>query len=242
MTWSILAHDPKTGEFGVAVATKFFAVGVLCPHGDGKYGVLATQAMVNPLYGGRGLRLLADDCSAAEVVSMLVAGDEGREARQLHVMDRLGRIAQHTGRDCVDWCGSVVGENVSVAGNMLAGPSVIERTRDAYLANLHLPFGERILAAMEAGEAAGGDKRGKQSASMHIWTTEEYPFLDLRADDHPDPLAELRRLYGVAHERFIPFNAALPTRANHVGFTDVEELHRRIALGEPVAPASPRKA
>src|SRR5271154_4609112 len=109
MTWSILAHDPATGEFGVAVATRFFAVGSLCPHGDGRLGVLATQALINPLYGRRGLRLLEEGFAAADVVTMLLATDAGRDVRQLHVMDARGGIKAHTGKDCVDWRGHVAG-------------------------------------------------------------------------------------------------------------------------------------
>jgi uncharacterized Ntn-hydrolase superfamily protein len=217
MTWSILARDPSSGEFGVCIATKGFAVGAVCPHGHGEYGVLATQAMTNPMFGGRGLRLLADHYSADRAMAMLLASDDGREMRQLHLMDRSGRISQHTGSRCVDWCGSVLGPNVSVAGNMLAGPGVVEASRDRYLADAGAPFAERLMGAMEAGEAAGGDKRGKQSASLRIWKGEEYPFLDLRIDSHPDPLAELRRLHDVAHERFFQLRAAYPTKANPAG-------------------------
>jgi uncharacterized Ntn-hydrolase superfamily protein len=217
MTWSILAHDPGSGELGVCIATKGFAVGAICPHGHGQHGILATQAMTNPMFGGRGLRLLADDYSADQVMAMLLASDNGREMRQLHVMDRSGRIAQHTGSRCIDWCGSVLGTNVSVSGNMLAGPGVVEASRDRYLAAAGTPFAERLMGAMEAGETAGGDKRGKQSASLRIWKGEEYPFLDLRVDSHPDPLAELRRLHEAAHERFFQLRSAFPTRANPAG-------------------------
>ncbi len=227
MTWSIIAKDPDTGAFGVAVTTKFFAVGALCPHGAGRIGALATQAFVNPLYGTDGMRLLAEGRSAEEIVGILTAGDPGRETRQLHVIDRDGRTFAHTGRECIDWCGHVAGEGVSVAGNMLAGPSVIEATLETYGRRADLPLPERLMAALDAGQAEGGDKRGKQSAALKIWRSEPYPVLDLRVDDHPEPLAELRRLYGVAHERFLAFMEAMATRTEPGGITDREWIDRR---------------
>lgn len=222
MTWSILARDPATGEFGVAVATRFFAVGALCPHGDGRFGVLATQALINPLFGRRGMRMLEEGLPAQAVLDALIASDEGRDQRQLHVMDAQGRIAQFTGAACIDWCGHVAGENVSVAGNMLAGADVIRATRDAYLAHAHLPMAERLVTALEAGEAAGGDKRGKQSAALRIWTGEPFASFDIRVDDSPEPLVELRRLWRKAHQRYVPFQAASPTRENPAGLSGPE--------------------
>jgi uncharacterized Ntn-hydrolase superfamily protein len=220
MTWSIIAKDPETGAFGVAVTTKFFAVGALCPYGAGNVGALATQALVNPLYGHDGLRLLSEGRSADEIVAILTAGDPGREVRQLHVIDREGRIAAHTGRECVDWCGHLQAEGVSVAGNMLGGPTVIEATLGVFKSRTDLSFAERLIASLDAGQVEGGDKRGKQSAAIKIWRTEPYPVLDLRVDDHAEPLRELRRLYGVAHERFLAFMDAMATRANPAGITD----------------------
>lgn len=224
MTWSIVARNPKTGEYAVAVATRFFAVGALCPHGAGRVGALATQALINPIYGVRGVRLLAEGFSAQDVVGTLTASDPGREARQLHVIDTQGRNAAFTGKECIDWCGHVLDENVSVAGNMLAGPQVIAETLKTYKANADAPMAERLIRALEAGEAAGGDKRGKQSAALKVWGSEEYAALDLRVDDHADPLAELRRLYDVANERFIPFSRAFATRENPAGITDRAQI------------------
>ena len=125
------------------------------------------------------------------MVDTLIAADYGRESRQLHVMDIKGRIAAHTGSECVDWCGHIQGDGFSLAGNMLAGAAVLDDTARAYLANTALPFAQRLIAAMKAGEAAGGDKRGKQSAALLIHGDEEWSDLDLRVDDHADPLAEL---------------------------------------------------
>jgi uncharacterized Ntn-hydrolase superfamily protein len=220
MTWSIIAKDPETGAFGVAVTTKFFAVGALCPHGAARIGALATQAFVNPLYGPDGIRLLAEGRSAEDIVAILTAQDPGSGSRQLHVIARDGRTAAHTGQDCIDWCGHLTDEGVSVAGNMLVGPAVIEATLETYKHHMDLPFADRLMSALDAGQAEGGDKRGKQSAAIKIWRDEPYPMLDLRVDDHPEPLDEMRRLYGVAHERFLAFMDAMATRANPGGITD----------------------
>ena len=219
MTWSIVARDAD-GTFGAAVASRFFAVGALCPHVRSGAGALSTQALVNPCYGPRGLDLLQQGLAAADAVALLVAGDEGREHRQIHLIDRGGRTAAHTGALCIDWCGHSAHDGFSVAGNMLAGPRVLDETAGAYQAHAGLTLAERLLAAMRAGEAAGGDKRGKQAAALLIYTTETYPFLDLRVDDHPDPIAELKRLYEVSLERYQPFVACLPSAANPAGITD----------------------
>src|SRR5215207_3206301 len=220
MTWSIISKDPETGAFGVAVTTKFFAVGALCPHGAARIGALATQAFVNPLYGPDGIRLLAEGRSAEDIVAILTAQDPGSGSRQLHVIARDGRTAAHTGQDCIDWCGHLTDEGVSVAGNMLAGPAVIEATLETYKRRMDLPFADRLMSALDAGQAEGGDKRGKQSAALKVWRDEPYPMLDLRVDDHAEPLDELRRLYGVAHERFLAFMDAMATRSNPGGVTD----------------------
>ena len=135
-------------------------------------------------------------------------------------MDADGRIAAHTGRDCVDWCGHIQGDGFSIAGNMLAGAAVLDDTAKAYVANASLPFARRLIAAMRAGEAAGGDKRGKQSAALLIHGEEEWSDLDLRVDDHADPLAELERLEQVSRERWVHFRQFLPTRSNPAGITD----------------------
>jgi uncharacterized Ntn-hydrolase superfamily protein len=229
MTWSIIARDNNTGRFGVAVATRFFAVGAVVPHVRSRVGAIATQALVNLFYGTEGLRLLQQGASAQEVLAAVVAADPGRDQRQVHVIDVQGRTAAHTGKSCIDWCGHVSGENLSVAGNMLAGPRVIEETAAAYAKNAGLSFPRRLIAAMRAGEAAGGDKRGKQSAALVICGEEEWPDLNLRVDDHADPLAELERLERVSRDRFVHFMAMWPSRRDRVGITDREIIERKIA-------------
>jgi uncharacterized Ntn-hydrolase superfamily protein len=220
MTWSIIAKDGSTGQIGIAVATKFFAVGALVPHIAPGIGGIATQALVNPYYGIDGLKLLREGKSPRDILNSLIGADSGAATRQLHIMDAAGRIAAHTGRECIDWCGHLAGDGFSIAGNMLAGSSVLDDTAKAFVASASLPFARRLLAAMRAGEAAGGDKRGKQSAALLIHDTEDWPALDLRVDDHPDPLAELERLEQASCERWVHFRKFLPSRANPAGITD----------------------
>jgi uncharacterized Ntn-hydrolase superfamily protein len=220
MTWSIIARDDATGQFGIAVATRFFAVGARVPHIAAGIGGIATQALSNPYYGIDGVKLLREGRTPRDIVETLTAADAGRESRQLHIMDADGRIASHTGAECVDWCGHLKGNGFSIAGNMLAGARVLDDTAKAYIANQKLPFARRLIAAMRAGEAAGGDKRGKQSAALLIYGEEEWSYLDLRVDDHTDPLAELERLEAVSRERWVHFRKYLPTRKNPSGITD----------------------
>jgi uncharacterized Ntn-hydrolase superfamily protein len=231
MTWSIIARDSATGQFGIAVATRFFAVGARVPHIAAGIGAVATQALVNPYYGIDGIKLLREGRAPGEIVATLLAADSGRETRQLHIMDAKGRIASHTGKDCVDWCGHVQGDGFSIAGNMLAGAAVLDDTATAYAANASLPFARRLIAAMFAGEAAGGDKRGKQSAALLIHGEEEWSALDLRVDDHADPLQELERLEQVSRERWVHFRQYLPTRQNPAGVTDREIIDAGIEAG-----------
>jgi uncharacterized Ntn-hydrolase superfamily protein len=222
MTWSIIARDTATGRIGIAVATRFFAVGARVPHIAPRIGGIATQALVNPYYGIDGLKLLREGCAPRDIIETLIAADAGHASRQVHIMDASGRIAAHTGKDCVDWCGHVEGNGFSIAGNMLAGSGVLDDTANTYSANDSMPFARRLIAAMQAGEAAGGDKRGKQSAALLIYGEEEWSDLDLRVDDHTDPLTELDRLEAVSRERWVHFRKYLPSRRNPAGITDRE--------------------
>jgi uncharacterized Ntn-hydrolase superfamily protein len=229
MTWSIIAKDNATGQIGIAVATKFFAVGARVPHIAPGVGGIATQALVNPYYGIDGVRLLREGRLPRDIIETLIARDAGHASRQLHVMDANGQIAAYTGKDCVDWCGHLEGENFSIAGNMLRGRRVLDDTAKAYVANIGMPFARRLIAAMHAGEAAGGDKRGKQSAALLIYGEEEWSDLDLRVDDHIDPLAELERLEAVSRERWVHFRKYLPSRKNPAGITDRAVIDTGIA-------------
>ena len=227
MTWSIAARDAD-GSFGVAIASRFFAVGALCVHTRRKLGALATQALMNPLYGPQGIELLAAGASAEDVVRRLIDADEGRAQRQLHVIGASGRPAAWTGEQCIDWCGHAVHDDFSVAGNMLAGPEVLDATVAAFVASRGRPLGERLLAAMAAGDAAGGDKRGKQAAALRLHGDDDYPRLDLRVDDDAEPIDELRRLYDKSFERFQPFVACLASSRDPVGLLHRDEIEVRI--------------
>jgi uncharacterized Ntn-hydrolase superfamily protein len=227
MTWSILARD-ESGYFGMAIASRFFAVGSLCVHSRRGVGALSSQALLNPLYGPAGLDLLAQHCSPEQTIEQLIQHDQGRDQRQLHILPFKGLPAAHTGSACVDWCGHRLEDGLSVAGNMLAGPKVIEHTAQAFKDTRGKPMGERLLAALDAGQAAGGDKRGKQAAALKIHRDEDYLQLDLRVDDHEEPFVELRRLYNKSLERFQPFLECLPSRHRPSGITERREIDAHI--------------
>ena len=241
MTWSIVSHDPATGAFAVAVATCAFAVGASCPFVRTGVGAVSTQSMTNRYLGPAILDGLARGLDPASAIEGALAGDAGSGLRQVHAVDRHGRTAAWTGQNCVEWCGSVAGQGVSVAGNMLAGEAVIGETLrtfqagaqghiqrdaqgDATTVGASPPLPERLLLAMLAGQNAGGDRRGRQSAAMRVITTEDFPDLDLRVDDHPDPLAELGRLLGLWRQQAEPRLALAPRRANPAGFIDLDAI------------------
>jgi len=228
MTYSIVARDPADGTLAVAVASRFFAVGALVPHVSRDIAV-ATQAFTNPMWGIEGVARLQAGTSAADVIAELVARDDGAAQRQCHLIDLNGETAAHTGDACIAWAGHLCAPGVSVAGNMLAGPDVVAASLDAYLSGQNLPMPDRMLAALCAGEAAGGDKRGRQAAALRVHRGQDYPALDLRVDDHADPLRELDRLLDVARDRFVYFADCMGTRENFAGTTDRTDLDRTLA-------------
>jgi uncharacterized Ntn-hydrolase superfamily protein len=227
MTWSIVAHDPETGAFAVAVTTCAFAVGASCPFVRSGVGAVSTQSMTNRYLGPAVLDGLARGLSPATAIEAALVGDEGRGLRQVHAVDRHGRSAAYTGRNCVEWCGDVTSAHVSFAGNMLAGPAVLADTYAAFVANPDLALAERMLAALDAGEAAGGDRRGRQSAALVLTTTEDFPDISLRVDDHAMPLAELRRLYGIWLRDRAPGLRDQPSKARPSGITDLDGIEAR---------------
>jgi len=220
MTWSIVFRERVSGRIAIAVATKFFAVGARVPYIAPRKGAVATQALVNPLYGIDGLQLVRDGIGAQDVVRILTARDEGQAHRQVHVLGADGRFAAHTGAECVPWCGHWIGEDFSVAGNMLAGPQVVAETVRVMRERTDLELPRRLIAAMKAGEKVGGDKRGKQSAALVIYGQDEHSELDLRVDDHVEPLLELARLESVSRELWTNIRPFLATRANPAGIYD----------------------
>ena len=224
MTWSIAAHDPKTGAFAVAVATRAFAVGASCPFVRSGVGAVSTQSITNRYLGPAVLDGMARGLAPADAIEGALAGDAGRGIRQVHAVDRHGRAAAHTGANCVGWCGDAAGAGVSVAGNMLAGSAVVADTLARFEAGAALPFPERLLAAMDAGEAASGDRRGRQSAALVLTTTEDFPDIDLRVDDHPAPLDELRRLLALWRRDREPGLRTAPRKADPSGMVDLDAI------------------
>jgi uncharacterized Ntn-hydrolase superfamily protein len=224
MTWSIVAFDAETGAFGAAVATRAFAAGSFVPFVRAGVGAVGTQSLTNRYLGPATLDGLERGLSAQLAIGAALAGDEGREIRQLHCVDRHGRVAAWTGRHCVEWAGSVGEPFVSVAGNMLSNDQVAAATLAGFKADPSLPLPERMLAALEAGEAAGGDRRGRQSAAMVMVTTEDFPDLSIRVDDAAEPLPELRRLLGIWRTERAPYLGNSPSKANPAGVHDIDVI------------------
>ena len=216
-TYSIVALDSANGDLGVAVQSKFLAVGAVVPWARSGVGAVATQAFCNPTYGPEGLRLLESGASAQEVVERLVAADQGRDHRQLGIVDAHGNAATYTGSKCHAWAGGRTGQGYAAQGNIL----VSQATVDALAATFEAakgPLSERLIAALAAAQAAGGDSRGMESAAILVvragggYGGFNDRYIDLRVDDHPSPIAELRRIMHL-HNLYLertPTGAALP--------------------------------
>jgi uncharacterized Ntn-hydrolase superfamily protein len=202
-TYSIAACDLERGQWGVATQSKFLAVGSVVPWAEPGVGAVATQAYANPRYGPDGLALLRDGLAAAEVVERLTAADEGRAHRQLGVVDGRGGSATYTGAECLDWAGGVPGTCFAAQGNILVSEATVSALAAAFESSAGSPLAERLLAALAAAQAAGGDRRGQQSAALLVVEKDggyaglTDVLVDLRADDHPTPIAELERLYAL---------------------------------------------
>lgn len=202
-TYSIVARDPETGEMAAAVQSHWFSVGSIVIWGKSGVGVVATQSFVNPAYGPEGLRLMESGRSAKEAMIILLADDEGKEVRQVAMLDNSGEVFSFTGKNCIDHAGNIIGDNYSVQANMMLTDKVPKAMSDAYKSADTLALAERVLAALKAAEAVGGDIRGKQSAALIVVSGEkdvpvwEDKLVDLRVDDHAEPLEELERLLRV---------------------------------------------
>jgi uncharacterized Ntn-hydrolase superfamily protein len=216
-TFSIAARCERTGMLGVAVSTAVPGVGSLCPFARPGVGAVATQSWVNPYLGIDGLRLMAEGLSAPAALEQLMIEDPGRNVRQVGLVDGTGESAAWSGPECVPWFGQVTGRNFAAQGNMLVGEETVQATAEAFSRAAAVDLPERLLIALEAGQAAGGDKRGRQSAALLVVHTEEYPYCELRVDEHRYPVAELRRIYEVARHQLLPFVRGLPTRQNPLG-------------------------
>lgn len=198
-TFSIVAYDPDNEEWGVAVASKFLAVGSMVPWARAGVGAVATQAWGNPNYGPDGLDLLEEGKTPDEVIEILTEADPRGEFRQLGIIDKNGNTASFTGDQCLDWAGSKEGKNYSVQGNILAGREVVDSMANVFK-NSEGPLADRLIAALEAGQEAGGDKRGRQAAALFVVKENaginglDDRYIDLRVDDHQTPIQELKRL------------------------------------------------
>lgn len=203
MTYSLVARDPADGDLGVVVASKFLAAGSVVPWARAGVGAIATQAYANVRYGPDGLAALAEGVEAATVLTGLTAGDELRAERQVGIVDGAGRAATYTGAACLSWAGGRAAEGFAAQGNILAGPSVLDALVEAYLGSSADTFAGRLLDGLLAADRAGGDARGRQSAAILVVRADggyaggDDRFIDLRVDDHVDPVPELRRTYDV---------------------------------------------
>jgi uncharacterized Ntn-hydrolase superfamily protein len=207
-TYSIAACDLERGQWGVAVQSKFLAVGSIVPWAEPHVGAVATQAYANPRYGPEGLAHLREGLTAEQVVERLTAADEGREHRQLGVVDRNGDGASFTGRECTEWAGGRTGRGYAAQGNILVSRETVDALADTFEQNAGRPLSERLLECLDAAQAAGGDRRGQQSASLLVveknggYAGLSDTLVDLRVDDHERPLEELRRLYELHQSLF----------------------------------------
>jgi uncharacterized Ntn-hydrolase superfamily protein len=236
-TYSIVACDLEAGQWGVATQSKFLAVGSVVPWAVPGVGAVATQAYANPRYGPQGLQLLAQGLSAAEVIDRLTGADDGRAERQVGVVDAQGSGATYTGSDCLDWAGGLAGPGFAAQGNILVGEETVAALATTFTATDGQPLAERLLECLAAAQAAGGDRRGQQSAALLVveraggYAGLSDSLVDLRVDDHEQPVAELARLYAMhallfgktPRERWIDVDdelrAELADRLGRLGYT-----------------------
>jgi uncharacterized Ntn-hydrolase superfamily protein len=259
-TYSIAACDLEVGQWGVAVQSKFLAVGSVVPWAEPGVGAIATQAYANPRYGPDGLALLRGGLSASEVVERLTADDDGRAERQLGVVDRDGNSASWTGPECNDWAGHGTGPGYAAQGNILVGEETVAALAATFEANEHLPLMQRLIECLAAAQAAGGDRRGQQSASLLVVQRDggyaglSDILVDLRVDDHERPIEELRRIYGLhrrlfdvsPREDWLPLEGELRTevddRLGRLGYdtleawAGVENLEERVDGDDAIDP------
>jgi len=213
-TFSIVARCSRSGRLGIAVATAVPAVGGICPYVAPGVGAVSTQSWVNPYLALEIHDALRGGLSAETALNRALAADPAADVRQLGVVDARGKSAAWTGASCTPWCGHIIGEGFAVQGNMLVGADTIAGMASAFERNGDADLAERLMVALEAGDRAGGDKRGKQSAAMLIYGDEAYPWLDIRVDEHAAPVAELRRVLEIGRHQLIPFVEGMPRRGS----------------------------
>jgi uncharacterized Ntn-hydrolase superfamily protein len=259
-TYSICACDLGAGQWGVATQSKFLAVGSVVPWAEPHVGAIATQAYANPRYGPEGLGLLREGLPAEEVVGRLTSADAGRAERQLGVVDAEGGAATFTGEECHAWAGGRTGEGYAAQGNILVSGATVDALAETFEGSSGAPLAERLLDCLDAAEAAGGDSRGRQSAALLVverdggYASLSDVLVDLRVDDHPDPLVELRRIYrlhdalfgSTPRDRWLPMDAelraevdALLAKAGQSTLADwagVENLEERVDGEDAIDP------
>jgi len=216
VTFSIAARCPRTGMLGVATSSKALAAGGLVPYCRAGVGAIASQSFVNPYLGIDGLVLLEQGLPAQRALERLIEGDPGRDLRQVAIVDKEGRAAAYTGEKCIRWAGHVSGAGYVCLGNILEDEEVVRAMARAFETTLVEELPERLIQALEAGQNAGGDRRGRQSAGVTVVAEEEYPWCELRVDDHPDPVSELRRVFEVYKREEVPFLQMMSRRDNPV--------------------------
>lgn len=217
MTFSIVAQCRRSGQFGIAAATAMPAVGKLLTHAFVGAGAVATQARINPYLGIDGLEHLRRGLAADAVIEMLKQGDPRMDLRQVAVVDAAGRTAAWTGEGCPGFAGHHQGDGFCVQGNRLAGPRVLQAAAETFTSLFDRPLDERLVHALAAGDAEGGDRKEERSATIYVVDTEEYPLWDIRVDEHEHPIEELRRLHEIFRTDLLPQIKRMPSRANPAG-------------------------
>ncbi|MBM3517628.1 MAG: DUF1028 domain-containing protein [Alphaproteobacteria bacterium] len=234
-TFSIVGRCARTGQVGVAVASAGAGVGPMCIYARARVGAVSTQSWCNPYLALDGLDLMEKGLGAQAVCEQLLAADPGRDIRQIGYVDAKGGSAAYTGAKCADWKGHLTGPNFAAQGNLLIGARTVEAMAESFVKTEVLDLADRLIRALEAGQAGGGDARGKQGAAVMVMGTERYPLVDLRADEHRHAVIELRRIYEVARHQSLPFVAQMPSRDNPHG-TFGEDVRRIFSIAPAYRP------
>ena len=211
-TFSIVAFCGRTGALGVAVSSAVPAVGAICPYIRPGVGAVSTQSWVNPYLAIDILALIEAGATAKSALSSALQSDADRDQRQLGVVDSSGQAASWTGQGCTQWAGEILVPGAAIQGNMLVSAETLEAMKQVFLSTANADLQERLMKSLEAGDAAGGDKRGKQSAALKVFEVDDYPTIDVRADESDEPVAELRRVLTIAQAQLSPFVAGMPSR------------------------------
>ena len=234
-TFSIVGRCNRTGQLGVAVATANIGAGRLVTWAKPKVGAVATQARVNTYIAADALTMMERGDSAPKAIETLLGSDPGRDRRQVGAVDSNGLSGAWTGALCVPWCGHLTGQDFSAQGNMLVGPETVKALATVFSSRSDEDLAERLLSALEAAEKAGGDKRGRQCSALYVVETNEYALWDLRVEDHPDPIGELRRIFEISKVELLPYVQAMPTRSNPLDRLS-EDFSRMESLPPPLRP------